>query len=502
MTLADLIEAKRAEINDIKDAYDKALARQRGIIKEARDEGRDQLTKLEAEEIESLRQAAATAEKRHDAAKKALDELERAAADETRIEAEQAETTPTAAAEPEQAPELAGKSAAGKAQAPSRVRQRPYDKVHRVGQEPRTYTRENDRGGKQFLRDVASLVLNRSDFEASDRLVRHMQEERVDRGEDALKKAQRAAGTGAFAGLVVPQYLTDMYAPGAKALRPFADACNQHVLPDDGMTVNISRITTATSVATQASENSAVSETNIDDTLLTVNVKTAAGQQTLSRQAIERGSGVEEVTIEDLMSSWATNIDSTMVNEATTGLTNVATAVAYTDASPTAAELYPKILQASSESEAALLAQAFPDIGVMHSRRWYWMQSQLTSTWPLFQQSGAANQTAGTVDNESRYGSGFRGMLPSGLAVIVDNNVATNLGAGTNEDEIYVVPSREAHLWEDPSAPYFIRAEQPALASLGVLIVLYSYYAYTFGRYPGGFRKVAGTGLATPTFTP
>jgi hypothetical protein len=59
------------------------------------------------------------------------------------------------------------------------------------------------------------------------------------------------------------------------------------------MTVNISRITTATSVALQASENTAVSETNIDDTLLTENVQTAAGQQTLSRQAIDRGTGVD-----------------------------------------------------------------------------------------------------------------------------------------------------------------------------------------------------------------
>jgi hypothetical protein len=483
--LADLIEAKRAEVTEHGTAHDQALARQRGILNIAKNEGRDQLTKLEAEEVESLRREAAAAEKRYDAAKKALDELERAAADEVKVEGEAQETRETPAAEPKGG-ESRGKPA--------------YDQVHRVGQEQRTYNQESDKNGKQFLRDVASQYLNRSDFEAHERLARHMREEEVERGPEKLKAQQRAVGTGAFAGLVVPQYLTDLYAPAVAALRPFADACNKHDLPESGMTLNISRITTATSAALQATENSAVSETNIDDTLLTINVQTAAGQQTISRQAIERGSGVEEVTIQDLYKRLATTLDSTLINQATTGLSAVATANTYTDASPTAAELYPKILQAAAGSEAALLGLATPDLGVMHSRRWYWLQSQLSSSWPLFQQSNLPPQSGGEVNSTSRYGSGFRGMLPSGLAVIVDNNIATNLGAGTNEDELYVVPSEECHLWEDPDAPMFIRADQPSAASLGVLLVVYSYFAYTFGRFPAGMQKVSGTGLVTPTF--
>src|SRR5206468_4066349 len=126
-----------------------------------------------------------------------------------------------------------------------------------------------------------------------------MQEEQVERGQ-YLSRAAGDANTGAFTGLVVPQYLTDMYAPATANLRPFADVCNKHELPASGMTVNISRITTPTSVALQATGLSAVSATSIDDTLLTENVQTAAGQQTLSRQAIERGTGIEEVVMGDL----------------------------------------------------------------------------------------------------------------------------------------------------------------------------------------------------------
>jgi hypothetical protein len=55
----------------------------------------------------------------------------------------------------------------------------------------------------------------------------------------------------------VPQYLTDMYAPATAALRPFADVCNRHPLPDSGMSIEISRITTASDAGLQASQNAA-----------------------------------------------------------------------------------------------------------------------------------------------------------------------------------------------------------------------------------------------------
>ena len=383
----------------------------------------------------------------------------------------------------------------------------PYDRATRTGQEPRTYAPHKDYGfdqsrgefrrgskpGAAFERDVAAAFLG--DYEAQDRLRRHTAEERVERGE----YLERAAGTGAFAGLTVPQYLTDLYAPATAANRPFADAINIHPLPPQGTSVNISRITTATSAAIQASENTGVSETNIDDTLLTINLQTIAGQQTLSRQAIERSVGVEAIVLDDLFRRYATTLDSTLLNQATNGLTNVATAVTYTDASPTAAELYPKVLQGLAGCEAALLDQCSGEcIAVMHSRRWYWMQSQVGSSWPFVGQPGLTNYQ-GAVNYAEKYGSGVRGILPNGTAVIVDNNIATNLGAGTNEDEIYIGDRREFHLWEDASAPYFIRAEQTPAASLGVLLVIYGYIAYTHARYSHA-QKVSGTGLVTPTF--
>jgi hypothetical protein len=374
------------------------------------------------------------------------------------------------------------------------TRKPAYDQVARIGEEERTYHRGSDRHGKQFLMDVSRQFLFQ-DVEASGRLARHMQEERVERAE----YLQRAVGTAAWSGLTVPQYLTDMYAPATAGLRPFADVCNRHELPADGMSVNISRVTTSSDAGLQAAENNAVTEQNMDDTLLTINVQTAAGQQTVSRQAIDRGTGIEDITMQDLFNRVATKLDSTLLNQAANGLTNVAQSFTYTDASPTGAELYPKILGAASGVEAALLAMGRPSHAIMHSRRWYWLSSQMSATWPMVNWTNLPVQAGATANPASGYNSGVRGVLPSGLEVVTDNNIGTTLGAGT-EDEIYVVAASECHLWEDPQAPLFIRAEQPAAASLGVLLVAYSYFAYTHARYTNGSSKIGGTGLIAPTF--
>jgi hypothetical protein len=474
MTLEELILSIEVEKEQAEKKRARALAEVKTILAKARNEGRANLSEEEDADCtrafgrrdEAERELQGIAAK-HTNAKRALD-AER--------EIEQAQT------------EIRGDAKTAVAAKPA------YDRVARVGAEERTYHPGNCRGGAQFLKDVVGQFLYR-DMESEHRLARHMQEERVERGH----YLERAVGTGAFAGLTVPQYLTEMYAPAVAARRPFADAMRKVDLPAQGMTVNISRVTTASGVALQATENTAVQNTDMDDTLLTENVQTAAGQQTISRQAIDRGTGVDDIVMGDLQRRYATSIDSTIINQATTGLLAVATDVAYTDASPTVAELYPKFSQAAAAAETALLGQATPDVAVMHPRRWHWMSSALTTSWPLIGNPGIGAQQGG-VNYAAQYGSGFRGLLPNGLSVIVDANMPVNLGAGTNEDSIVVVPTEESFLWEDPGAPQFIRAEQTAAASLGVLLVLYGYFAYSLRRYANSHAEITGTGLITPAF--
>lgn len=370
--------------------------------------------------------------------------------------------------------------------------------VARVGAEPRTYAREIDPLGRNFARDVAlSQVLG--DLGASQRLSRHMDEERVDRAAAGKPLMDRANGTANFAGLVVPQYLVDEFAPLARAGRPFADAIRRVPLPEQGMTVSFGKLTTGSTVTDQTAEGDTASETDTDDTLETIPVRTSSGAATTSRQAVERGQGIDDTIIEDLIRAHDVNRDSRLLNMATYGLSAVATAIAYTDGTPTAVELYPKLLQGPAAVEAALLDQGAGDtLAVMHSRRWYWLQSQLTTSFPLFGQPGVPGQLSG-VNYGEKYGAGFRGVLPSGVAVIVDNNIATNLGAGTNEDEIYFLSPNESRLWEDPAQPYLIKAETSQAKKLQIEFVVYSYYAFTHTRRPNA-QKIGGTGLVTPTF--
>ncbi|MFD6024553.1 phage major capsid protein [Streptomyces griseoluteus] len=472
-TIDDLIASIEVELEAAQKRLKKCGAEVQLILDKAQQDGRSNLTAEEDERVAEL--FAARDQARSDIAgiENKLATTNKLKVEEQEREAKQKEQRATPAAQ----------------------RKPAYDQVARVGQEERTYRKDQDPLGKGFLMDICRQY-SHQDVESAGRLARHMQEERVERAE----YLQRAVGTSAFSGLTVPQYLTDMYAPATAALRPFADVCNKHPLPEQGMSIELSKITTSSSADIQTSQNTSVAEQDMDDTPLSIPVKTAAGQQTVSRQAIDRGAGIEDLTMQDLFTRVSTRLDALLLNEATTGLSAVAQATAYTDASPTGPELYPKILGAAAGAEAALLAMGAPTHAVMHSRRWYWLSSQMTNQWPMVNMTNLPVQAAAQANPNSSYANGPRGVLPCGLQVIVDNNVATNLGAGTNEDELFVVPQSECHLWEDPNAPLFIRAEQAKAASLGVVLVAYSYFAYTFQRYVGGMQKVAGTGLVTPQF--
>lgn len=349
------------------------------------------------------------------------------------------------------------------------------------------------RGSFSFLADAIASEFSR-DFDAAERIARYNRE---------VKLEKRDVGTAAFAGLVVPQFLVDLYAPLARAGRPVADICRKHVLPAQGMTVNISKVTTGTAVDYQAAENDTATETNIDDTLLTVNVNTISGMQDVSKQAILRGANIEEVVLADLISAYNTKLDFGVISGSgssgqPTGIENAFTeVVGYTDASPTVAELYPKIVDAIQRVQSNVFAG--PSHIIMHPRRLGFLLAGVDSTGrPLVvpNANGPMNAT-GTFSGLGYGQSGQYSML--GLPIITDGNVRTNAGAGANEDQIFVVSADEMHLWEAPSQPTFVRFEQPD-GKVAIRIVLFGFSAFTAQRRQLAGARIAGTGLVTPTF--
>jgi hypothetical protein len=89
---------------------------------------------------------------------------------------------------------------------------------------------------------------------------------------------------------------------------------------------------------------------------------------------------------------------------------------------------------------------------------------------------------------------GFAGTL-LGLPVIIDANVKTIAGTGTNQDEIFLVRDEDLHLYTRPPV---VKVFEDVLSGTGAIrIQVYSYAALVVARTEG-IVKVSGTGLTNP----
>jgi HK97 family phage major capsid protein len=350
-----------------------------------------------------------------------------------------------------------------------------------VKSEPRTYSAN---ASTSFIKDAYAAQYN-NDFAAQGRLARHMQEEQVER---------RDVTSANFAGLIVPQFLTDLAAPFARAGRVTADLARKHELPAAGLTLSISKVTTGTAVAAQT-EGASVQATDMDDTKLDLTVKTFAGMQNVSRQSLERGTNIDSLVMSDLVSAYHTTLNTAVVAEL---LASAGQTVTYTDASPTVAELYPKLLDAIQKVQTTFFAG--PNVIIMHPRRLAWILAALDSqNRPLAVPTPVAMNPVAYGNGVMQYGNS--GYSIAGLPVVTDATVSVAQGAGTNQDTIYVGNAQELHLWEQGNGdPMMLRFEQPKGAELDVTMIVYGYAAFTANRYPNAWAQINGTGLVTPTF--
>jgi HK97 family phage major capsid protein len=356
-----------------------------------------------------------------------------------------------------------------------------------VKSEARTYSPKAE---TSFIADAYAAQFT-NDFAAKDRLARHMNEEKIER---------RDVTSANFAGLIVPQFLTELAAPFARAGRPFLDVARKHQLPDSGLVISISKVTTGSATAVQT-EGAAVQETNMDDTKLDVSVVTVAGQQNVSRQSLERGTNIDSLVMADLVSAYHTNLDSLFVTTSATSLTNTITqVVTYTDASPTVAELYPKIVDCVQRIQTNFFGG--PNFILMHPRRLAFILAAVDGqNRPLAVPVPNFNGQPAFASGNGAPVYGNSGYTMLGLPIITDANVITTNGAGSNEDVIIVGNTQEAHLFEQGGGePMMLRFEQPKAAELDVTMIVYGYSAFTANRYPNAFALVGGTGLVTPTF--
>ena len=380
-----------------------------------------------------------------------------------------------------------------------------YDEVARIGNEPSVYRARIQRNWDgtpaepTYLQDLYACQIQK-DPVASERIARHGRQVELERPE--IMK-YRAIGTAAVSGFVPPQYLSDLFAEYARGGRPTANLCASATLPSTGVTFQVPRVTTATATSVQATEGGAIGNQDLDDTLLQVNVCTIAGYVDLSRQALERGVQVDSLVYSDLSADYNAKLDAQVING--TGLNGQhlgmlgvsgINAVAYTDATPTIPECWPKLADAVGKVVSGRFTG--PTAMVMTPTCWAWILAEKDSTGrPLVEPEGVAVNPIATPSAGAPQYPGVAGRL-FGVPVILDGNMPSNLGAGTNETRVLVADFRDAILFEDGSAPAQLRFEDVLSATLQVRLVAYGYSGFAGGRQPKAISVVSGTGLIVP----
>lgn len=353
--------------------------------------------------------------------------------------------------------------------------------------EPDMYTKEKN----SFLQDLYAFQL-KGDPIAAERIAKHQ----------AYEVERYAVATSTLGGIIPPQYLVDLYAKAQRFGRVFADQCRHEDLPEQGMSLIVPRLTQGLSAGIQASEGAAASTQDPVETDLTVPVRTIAGYSPVSRQTLERAAYSEAILFEDLVARYNATLDTQCLNGSGssgqhTGVINQSGVSTATISSWSAANAWAALagetgVIAAINSWAATVG-AVADKIVMHPRRWGAFLGLLDSNnRPLFGIGGFDNYAAMGGGEAPAYGR-VGAML--GCEVYTDANIPTNLGTGTNQDDIIVMASQAVILWERPDDPVTLAFEQQAGTSLQVQLIAYGYSAFTAGRYPAAAGVVSGTGL-------
>lgn len=442
----------------------------------------------------------------------------------TELAADEATAALQRSATPAGAPATNQRTAPGEREAGATRGAQGYDNQARATNVVTAYNRRaNLASGESFFVDAYASTRGNAGRDARERLERNEQETRAIA--EAQGSIQRATTTGSYAGLVVPQYLVDMAANVLRNGRPMADACTHLPLPDGGMQFLLPVASTGVTAASQATENTAASNTNQVWGNVTIPVASIMGQQQISRQSLERGTpGIDSIVYMDLAAAYMAELDrqifaGTGSSAQLSGIlatSGIYKATAY-GAAVAVASFYSKTAGAIAGIAGAGTAVT-PSYIAMHPRRWGWLTLQVdSSNRPLVvpNQNGPYNAYGLNVDPGGYGGDGdiTGGNGPrivgtmQGLPVFTDANIPVNLGVNTNEDTEIIFDPRMALLFEDgdgmPRQLTFEQIQVTGVAGFGATVTLaaYNYAAFTAGRYPAAFGQVGGLEtVATTTF--
>jgi HK97 family phage major capsid protein len=279
--------------------------------------------------------------------------------------------------------------------------------------------------------------------------------------------------TTTAAGLIPTRFLREVIGV-LDTTRPFIDSLTREALPGEGMEFKIPRRTARASVAEQAAQGDEVSSDEPTYDFLTVQVKTFAGGERISRQLIERSDPafLDRLFLE-MASEYAQKVD----NFAWLTVANALGAGSNSDGG----SITEAIGQAIADSWS-VMRFAPNNLAVAPSTTGSFGFADLlkavdSDERPIFSASGQLVNQAGNIVVPNAQGSVM------GLRLVVDGNMAGDSNA-------LVYPSAAACFYEVPGAPVSISVQD--VSTLEVEVAVYGYVGMAV-KYPTAIRYLTVT---------
>jgi HK97 family phage major capsid protein len=356
-----------------------------------------------------------------------------------------------------------------------------------------------DPHGPSFFRDMRNSRLG--DWAAAERLQRNQ----AARGMET-RAGDMTTVAGAGGQFAPPLWLVQEFVQLARPGRITADLVHKEVLPGGVASINLPKVSGGATTAVQALQNTAVSDTAMTTTSVSSGITTIAGKQIVSLQLLaQSGIPFDRVILGDLAADYAKQIDLQVISGSGAagqlrGLLNGAGvgATTFTSATPavtstTAANSFYNKLVSSVNSVYTARFQA-PTAIIMHPVRWSWILEAIdTATRPLVVPDGSVFNSIGTATGGVAQGN--VGTI-LGLPVYLDPNIPVNLGAGVNEDRVFVLKADDVYLYESELQMESFEATYADQASC--LFRALAYSALIPDRFGASVNVVAGTGLVAP----
>jgi len=268
-------------------------------------------------------------------------------------------------------------------------------------------------------------------------------------------------------GLTLAPHLTE-FITNTLDVRPSVDAVSRGALPTSGMSFTIPKLTTAPTIDSNSTEGEALGGTEMASGYITVDVKKAAGLQTISWELLDRSSPIfYDELIRELNRAYAKATDEAMFTQfVTTGTAGTAVATADADG-----------LQSFIATEAAAAYAAtggFATNLVSNSSWWSVLLGAQDSTKrPIYAAANPVNN-AGIASPQSVVGSVL------GTNYYVDPYI----GSGTGDDSMFLINPSAITFYEAPKTT--LRVE--ALSNGRLQVAVYGYYAIAT-KLAGGIRR-------------